>query len=166
MSVLPDNLDELPLLNPSAFPHCFVCGPDNPHGLHLRVHRHGTDAVATYTPCAHHEGYPERFHGGLIGLLVDEMLVYSGAPHGVWGMTAKVRYWLRRPIPLGAPLALRGRLTQRSDRGFRAVVAIHLPDDQLAAEGEGMCVLWTGGGGPHGDPHSDPPPATATQEAT
>jgi hypothetical protein len=56
-------------------------------------------------------------------------------------MTAKVRYWLRRPIPLGETLQLRGRLVQRSDRGFRAVVSIRLPDDQLAAEGEGMCVL-------------------------
>ncbi len=162
MSILPDNLDELPLLNPSAFPHCFVCGPDNPQGLHLRVYRDGTDAVATYTPCAHQEGYPERFHGGLIGLLVDEMLVYAGAPHGVWGVTAKVRYWLRRPIPVGTPLALRGRLTQRSDRGFRAVVAIHLPGDLLAAEGEGMCVLWTG----CADPQAVPPPTTATQSAT
>jgi hypothetical protein len=74
-------------------------------------------------------------------MLVDEMLVYAGAPHGVWGMTAKVRYWLRRPIPLGAELRLRSRLVQRTDRGFRAVVSIHLPGDVLAAEGEGMCVI-------------------------
>ena len=56
-------------------------------------------------------------------------------------MTAKVRYWLRRPIPLGLELTLRGRLVQRSERGFRAVVSVHLPDGSLAAEGEGMCVI-------------------------
>ena len=61
-------------------------------------------------------------------MLVDEMLVYAGAPHGLWGMTAKVRYWLRKPIPVGPELTLRGRLVQRSDRGFRAVVSVHLPD--------------------------------------
>jgi len=143
MPTLPENLEALPLLNPPTFPHCFVCGPENDHGLGLKVYRDGTDAVATYTPCAHHEGYPNRFHGGLVGLLVDEMLVYAGAPHGIWGMTAKVRYWLRQPIPIGAPLVLRGRLTQKSERGFRAVVSIHLPNDQLAAEGEGMCVVWS-----------------------
>jgi acyl-CoA thioesterase FadM len=69
------------------------------------------------------------------------MLVYAGAPHGVWGMTAKVRYWLRRPIPLGQELTLRSRLVQRSERSFRAVVSIHLPGDVLAADGEGMCVI-------------------------
>ena len=127
-------LDDLPLLNPPEF-------PDNPEGLHLRIHRDGTDAVARYTPRTTQIGYPGRVHGGLIGMLVDEMLVYAGAPHGVWGVTAKVRYWLRRPIPLGAELTLRSRLVQRTERGFRAVVSIHLPDDVLAAEGEGMCVI-------------------------
>ena len=134
-------MDDLPLLNPPEFPHCLVCGPANPDGLHLRIHQDGTDAVARYTPWATQIGYPERVHGGLIGMLVDEMLVYAGAPHGVWGMTAKVRYWLRRPIPLGQELTLRSRLVQRSDRGFRAVVSIHLPGDVLAADGEGMCVI-------------------------
>jgi hypothetical protein len=74
-------------------------------------------------------------------MLVDEMLVYAGAPHGLWGVTAKVRYWLRRPIPIDSTLMLRSRLIQQSDRGFRAVVSIHLAGDVLAAEGEGMCVL-------------------------
>jgi len=141
----PGDLSGLPLLNPAEFPDCFVCGPANPHGLHLRVHRDGTDAVARYTPERHHEGYPLHFHGGLVGLLVDEMLVYAGAPHELWGMTAKVGYRIRRPIPLDAPLGLRARLTQRSGRGFRAVVGIHLPDGALAAEGDGTCILWSGG---------------------
>ena len=131
---------ERPLLN-APCPGCFVCGGDNPEGLGLHVYGEGTDAVATFTPKPTHQGYPERLHGGIVGLLVDEMLVYAGAPHGLWGMTAKVRYWVRRPIPLDETLTLRGRLIQRSDRGFRAVASIHLPGDVLAAEGEGMCVI-------------------------
>src|SRR5262245_58467982 len=134
-------MDDLQLLNPPACPDCFVCGAENPAGLRLRIYRDGTDAVATFVPAEVFQGYPDRLHGGIVGLLVDEMLVYAGAPHGMWAMTAKVRYWLRRPIPLSETLALRGRLVQRSDRGFRAVVAIHLPGEVLAAEGEGMCVL-------------------------
>jgi hypothetical protein len=52
-----------------------------------------------------------------------------------------VRYWLRKPVPLeGVELTLRGRLVQKSDRGFRAVVSVH-SGDVLVAEGEGMCVL-------------------------
>jgi hypothetical protein len=128
-------------LNPPQCPDCFVCGQGNPEGLGLLIRRDGTDAVAVFRPRPVHQGYPERLHGGVVGMLVDEMLVYAGAPHGLWGMTAKVRYWVRRPIPLDSELSLRGRLVQQSDRGFRAVVSIRLPDDSLVAEGEGMCVL-------------------------
>jgi hypothetical protein len=134
-------MDERTLLNPPQCPECFGCGPANPRGLHLAIYQEGTDAVATFTPTPDLSGYPDRMHGGIVGLLVDEMLVYAGAPHGLWGMTAKVRYWVRKPIPLDATLTLRSRLIQRSDRGFRATVAIHMPGDVLAAEGEGMCVL-------------------------
>ena len=112
-------------INVGEYPHCFVCGVDNPHGLLLKVHRDGTDAVAHYAPASFQEGYPGRFHGGLVGLLVDEMLVYAGAPHDLWGMTAKVQYRLRRAIAFDGPLQLRARLTQKSARGFRATVTMN-----------------------------------------
>jgi acyl-coenzyme A thioesterase PaaI-like protein len=145
-------VDDLPLLNPPDITTCFVCGGDNPEGLALRVHRDGTDAVARFTSRPAHSGYPDRLHGGIVGMLVDEMLVYAGVAHGLVGMTAKVRYWLRRPIPLGETIHLRGRLVQQSDRGFRAVVSIRLADDRLAAEGEGMCVLRAPAGAAAGEP--------------
>ncbi len=139
--------DDLIRLNADETPHCFGCGPANPRGLRLEIYQDGTDAVATFTPTADLGGWPERLHGGVIGLIVDEMLVYAGAPHGLWGMTAKVRYWMRKPIPFGAELTIRSRLIQQSDRAFRATVSIHLPGDVLAAEGEGMCVVRTTGDG-------------------
>src|SRR5262249_28094471 len=132
--------DELPVLNPPEVPHCFVCGPANPEGLGLVVRRDGTDAVAVFTPRPAYQGYPGRLHGGIVGMLVDEMLVYAGAPHGLWGMTAQSRHGVRRPVPLGRPLDLRGRVVQRGHRGFRAVVTVS-DGDQVVAEGEGMCVL-------------------------
>jgi acyl-coenzyme A thioesterase PaaI-like protein len=134
-------VDDLPLLNPPEITGCFVCGLDNPDGLRLRIYREGSDAVAAYAPRPTDAGYPELFHGGLVGLLVDEMLVYAGAAHGLWAMTARVGYRLRRPIPLGAAVMLRGRLLQRSARGYRASVEVRLPDEALVAEGEGTCML-------------------------
>ena len=136
-------MDQLPILNPPEYPNCFVCGPDNDEGLGLIVRRDGTTAVARYAPRDHQEGYPARFHGGLVGLLVDEMLVYAGAANGLVGMTAKVTYRLRRPIPMDAALNLRARLVSTSSRGFRAAVEIHLDDGALAADGEGTCVAYT-----------------------
>lgn len=134
-------MTEPTLLNPPEFPDCFVCGHANPEGLGLRVYRDGDEAVSSYTPRSVYQGYPDRFHGGLVALLVDEMLVYAGAPHGIWGMTARVCYRLRRPIPLDQELSLRGWLTKRTAGGFRAAVEVRLADGTLAAEGEGTCVV-------------------------
>ncbi len=129
------------LLNSPDAAHCFVCGSDNASGLGLHVFQDGTDVIATFIPEQRFQGWAGRLHGGVIGLLVDEMLVYAGAPHGLSGMTAKVRYWLRKPIPLeGVELTLRARLIQQSGPGFRAVVSVH-SGEVLVAEGEGMCVL-------------------------
>jgi hypothetical protein len=139
-----DDLAHLPLLNPADLTSCFVCGPDNPHGLALRIHRDGDEAVARYTPPAHQEGYPGRFHGGLVGLLVDEMLVYAGAVHGLYGMTARVAYRLRTPLAPGETLTLRSRMTRGSGRGFQAEVRIYGGDGRVAATGEGTCVAWDG----------------------
>lgn len=135
-------MDELPILNPPEYPNCFVCGPANDAGLGLIVRRDGDTAVARYRPLAHQEGYPARFHGGLVGLLVDEMLVYAGAANGLVGMTARVSYRLRRPIPMDAELDLRGRLTSTNSRGFKAEVEIALTDGSLAADGTGTCVSY------------------------
>lgn len=119
--------DGLPLLNPPDITGCFVCGLDNPDGLRLRVYGDGEAAVAAYAPRPTDAGWPEVMHGGLVGLLVDELLVYAGAVHGLWAVTARVGYRLRRP--------------ERSGRGYRAQVTLHLPDGTLAADGEGTCVL-------------------------
>ena len=103
--------------------------------------RDGEAAVARWTPSQTHEGYPNHFHGGLVGLLVDEMLVYAGAANGLWGMTAKVNYALRAPIPMDGEIHLRGELVSQSSRGYRARVEMRVADDVLAAEGDGLCVI-------------------------
>jgi acyl-coenzyme A thioesterase PaaI-like protein len=51
---------------------CFVCGIDNPIGLHLSFY---TDeegrCIARFRPKPEHQGYPGHLHGGLISTLLD-----------------------------------------------------------------------------------------------
>ncbi len=129
-----------PLLNPREFTGCFVCGMDNPDGLRLPIHQDGDEAVARYVPRPGQVGYPGRFHGGLVGLLVDEMLVYAGVCHGLWSMTARVGYRLRAPIPVGSTLDVRARMVRRARGAFRAEVTV-TSDGRRVADGEGMCVI-------------------------
>lgn len=127
-------------LNPTTFTGCFVCGLDNPRGLRLVIVRDGDAAVARYVPRDHEIGYPDRFHGGLVGLLVDEMLVYAGVARGVWSMTARVAYRLREGIAPGTPLDIRAEATRMRPRAFVASVTLTC-EGRVVADGEGTCVV-------------------------
>jgi acyl-coenzyme A thioesterase PaaI-like protein len=51
---------------------CFVCGIENPIGLHLAF---TTDdegrCTARFRPSPEHQGYPGQLHGGIISTLLD-----------------------------------------------------------------------------------------------
>ena len=51
---------------------CFVCGIDNPIGLHLHFYTDGEGrCVARFRPKPEHQGYPGHPHGGIISTLLD-----------------------------------------------------------------------------------------------
>ncbi|MCY3609929.1 MAG: hypothetical protein OXH51_00120, partial [Gemmatimonadetes bacterium] len=49
---------------PNAANRCFVCGPENPIGLHLTFRLEGGACVSEFTPGENHQGYPGVIHGG------------------------------------------------------------------------------------------------------
>ena len=51
---------------------CFVCGIDNPIGLHLAFYTDDEGrCIARFQPRPHHQGYPGQLHGGLISTILD-----------------------------------------------------------------------------------------------
>jgi acyl-coenzyme A thioesterase PaaI-like protein len=52
---------------------CFVCGIDNPIGLHLAFYTDDEGrCIARFRPKPEHQGYPGQLHGGVISSLLDE----------------------------------------------------------------------------------------------
>jgi acyl-coenzyme A thioesterase PaaI-like protein len=52
---------------------CFVCGIDNPIGLHLAFYTDDDGrCIAHFHPKPEHQGYPGQLHGGIISALLDE----------------------------------------------------------------------------------------------
>jgi hypothetical protein len=51
---------------------CFVCGIDNPIGLHLRFYTDDEGrCIARFRPKPEHQGHPGHLHGAIIGALPD-----------------------------------------------------------------------------------------------
>lgn len=59
-------------LLPAHHPACLGCGPQNPHGHHLRVHRDGDGVTARHTFDARHVGAPGIAHGGAVATVLDD----------------------------------------------------------------------------------------------
>ena len=131
--------------------HCFVCGVENTHGLHLVFHQAGPGEVsADFTPPAHFEGYPGVVHGGIVAAMLDEISgraqMGDDPDHPRFMFTARLEIRYRRNVPVGQPLHLVGRAVTSKGRTATATGQIFGPDGTLLAEAEALLVDIPGEG--------------------
>lgn len=121
---------------------CFVCGRENPVGLHLHFYTDDDGRVhAEFTPGQEHQGYPGVMHGGLITALLDETIGRTAIAGDLWCMTARLEVRFRKPVPIGERLHIVGEISRNNGRLLQGHGEIRLgTDDQLLAEATGTFV--------------------------
>jgi acyl-coenzyme A thioesterase PaaI-like protein len=124
--------------------HCFVCGLENPFGLHLRFHTTQPGEVTVeYTVPEQFQGYPGVVHGGITAAMLDEVIgrVYMGDPAAPRFMyTARLELRYRKNVPTGVPLRLVGRAIKDRGRSATASGTLYAPDGELLVEAEALLV--------------------------
>jgi acyl-coenzyme A thioesterase PaaI-like protein len=119
---------------------CFACGPHNEHGLQLDFLPDGDDgAQATVTLASHLQGYREIAHGGIVMMLLDEVMAHACRFINEKAMTAAVDVRFRAPVPLGKVLTVRGRFKERRRKFLYLEGTVSL-DDTVLATAEGTFV--------------------------
>src|SRR5512142_1421973 len=124
---------------------CFVCGIENPAGLHMRFYETGADPVrviADYTVRARYQGYPGVVHGGIVAAMLDEVTsrtIFRGDPPR-FVVTARLSVRYRKPVPVETPLRLTGRVVEDKGRIINVAGEIFGPGDALLAEAEAVLV--------------------------
>ena len=119
---------------------CFVCGRDNPVGLHLNFEFDGERVWTRFTPAECYQGYPGILHGGITSTILDEVLGRTAIAHELWMVTARMEVHYRAPIPTGQPLTAMGEIVEVKRRVMHARGEIRLADGTLAAEALGTFV--------------------------
>jgi acyl-coenzyme A thioesterase PaaI-like protein len=117
--------------------NCFGCGTLNLGGLHLHFYeRSNSEGIwAPFTPSPAFEGYGGMIHGGIISTLLDEIMAWSLYHLDIWAVTATMSTRFRKPVEIGVPVRLVGRLLR--DRGRVLDVAGEVrreSDDVILAE--------------------------------
>ena len=135
---------------------CFICGKQNIAGVYVSFYEDDDGTVlARFTGQEVHQGYPGRFHGGVLAGILDETLGRTiRIPYGdaVWGVTVELTTRYRKPVPIGVELRAVGRLVTDRLRAFESTGEILLPDDTVAVEAHGKFVKLADSGLAEFDP--------------
>jgi acyl-coenzyme A thioesterase PaaI-like protein len=123
--------------------HCFVCGRENPYGLHLVFYESAPgEVIVEYTVPEQYQGYPGVVHGGVVAGILDEVtgrtLMGGYPPRFMFTARLDVRY--RKNVPIGKPLKIIGRAGTSREKSATASGQIFGPDGDLLAEANAIMV--------------------------
>ena len=97
--------------------NCFVCGDKNEHGLHLKFDIDKDNAMHTeFIPQKHHQGFKDIVHGGLIGLILDEIMVNLAWRMGKNVVTAELNVRLKKIAKISQKLSFRGWIDKEDSK--------------------------------------------------
>lgn len=125
--------------------NCFVCGVENPIGLHIRFFETDADPVevrAEVVVPAQYQSYPGVVHGGIVATMLDEVTsrtIFRGDPPRIV-VTANLSVRYRKPVPIEIPLRLSGRVLQDKGKIIKVAGDISAPDGTKLAEAEAVVV--------------------------
>lgn len=103
-------------INRDANP-CIICSPDHPHGIHARFSSRDGMAVTEVTLGDSWQGFTGMVQGGIITGLLDDAMWYAiyGA-HQVTTVTAEITVRFIRPVLIGRPISVTGRVVRHRRR--------------------------------------------------
>jgi acyl-coenzyme A thioesterase PaaI-like protein len=81
--------------------YCFACGENNPQGLKLNFQLENNTLKTKFKFSKIYQGYKNIVHGGIIGLILDEVMVNLCLKLGYEAVSAEVNYRLKKPCFVG-----------------------------------------------------------------
>ena len=120
---------------------CFVCGKDNPDGLHLEFEPEGATGVrTTFVIPDRFQGFAGIAHGGILTTILDECMVNTVWLRGSTAVTARLEVRLRRPVSVGERVTFRAEVVRESSNRFEVASQARLDDGTLIADGKALLV--------------------------
>lgn len=125
---------------------CFACGKNNPDGLALKFeYPEPGRCRAGFVPVAKFQGWKGVLHGGIVSTLLDEALAHAlgSSQSGVGGsgaVTAELNVRFRKPVPIGSPVVLTGRVLRVKGRVAEAESEITDGQGTVLASATGKLV--------------------------
>lgn len=129
-------------MNNKEYTWCFACGKDNPIGLKMDFTMDEKECISYFTPKEEHQSYDGRMHGGLITVLLDEIMGhYLFTTEGRPAYTAKMEVRFRQPIMIGEQVQCIGRKLKQKGRMVEMQGEIKTKEGVIIAEATAKMML-------------------------
>lgn len=109
-------------------PACFVCGEENPNGLHLAFQAENQRTSATWTASAQWQSYKGIIHGGIISSVLDEAMSKAIISGGDEAFTADLRIRFRKKVCVGDIVLVNGWVVSAEKRRILAEASLTSQD--------------------------------------
>jgi uncharacterized protein (TIGR00369 family) len=133
----------MPVSDPHAGNPCFGCGESNPRGMHLRFERdeQRQRVVGRFQLGPEYQGATGFVHGGIIALVLDEVMSKVSRFFDVRAVTAELSIEYLKPVRVGEDLTIEGFHARREGRQLYHEGEIRGAGGTLLARGRGRFVV-------------------------
>ena len=122
--------------------YCFVCGPDNPEGMHLQftLDEERRTFVCHFNLPKRYTGPPGHCHGGIIATILDDAMGKVNKLRNVIAVTKEMTVEYLQPVPLETPLRVESREVSVHGRQHINTAEILNADDEVLARSKGIFI--------------------------
>ena len=126
---------------------CLVCGRHNPHGLHLGLHVDEDSGVVRveFTPRAEDIGFEGIIHGGVLGTVLDEAMVWAATWAGRrFCVAGEMTVRFRKSAAVGRPLVCEATVQSAASKRPGTPRLVHASGRITEAGGGALVAESTG----------------------
>lgn len=130
------------LLEPNPLNSCFGCGGANPRGMRLTFEQddEARRIRGAFRLGAEYQGGGGFIHGGIIALVLDEVMGKVNRFRGVRAVTAELTVEYLKPVPIDEELVVEGYEVERDGRNLHYAGEIRNRAGKVLARGRGRFV--------------------------
>jgi uncharacterized protein (TIGR00369 family) len=130
------------LLEPNPANTCFGCGGANPRGMKLTFEQDDAARCIRGRFCLGDEysGGPGFLHGGIIAVLLDEVMGKVNRFRGVRAVTAELKIEYLKPVPVGQEIIVEAHEVEANGRNLFHEGEIRTATGIVLARGRGRFV--------------------------
>jgi acyl-coenzyme A thioesterase PaaI-like protein len=121
--------------------YCFVCGKENPKGMHLSFKRESGKVYSRFSLPKYYQGYDNVIHGGIISLILDEAMAYLQNYEERF-LTGRITVRFHNPLYVGEEVEVRAEIMKERKR-FKITKAemVRVSDGKKIAEAEALMFV-------------------------